>query len=407
MTDSARLFVYDDSVAGSWDPFTLTRPAGEMLFGTETLRARIERVFGIACRGHIASEALLGFEEPGAPGIEPLGSVGTDGTRLFVNSRFVPAENVGRAMPPGPALLLAGSRIVGALVPCGTPVPDGLFADAPLPEWPSHPVAGQLLETVWGLMAANVDRLRTDGLRFGATSRPAGAHKIGEGPVVVADGAEIEPGVLLDTSGGPIILDRGARVQGPARLGGPLYLGPHSVLLGGVVEGASIGPHCRIRGEVESSVILGFTNKAHDGFLGHSIVGRWVNLGAMTSNSDLKNSYGPVRLRIADRTIHTGLVKVGCFLGDHVRTGIGTLLNTGTVVGACSNLFGGRTPPRDVPPFSWGSGSDLSEYDLERFLHTARRVMDRRSVPITEGMEGLYRRAHEGAARRRESTRPR
>ena len=176
------------------------------------------------------------------------------------------------------------------------------------------------------------------------------------------------------------------------------------MLLGGVVAGAAIGPQCRVRGEVDASVILGFANKAHDGYLGRSIVGRWVNLGAMTSNSDLKNTYGVVRLRTGGRDVDTGLLKVGCFLGDHVRTGIGTLLNSGTVVGAGSSLFGGGMPARDVPPFSWCGAGGLDETRIDGFLETASRVMARRGVSMTDGVRRLYRRAvqrHRAPAKRR------
>jgi UDP-N-acetylglucosamine diphosphorylase/glucosamine-1-phosphate N-acetyltransferase len=146
---------------------------------------------------------------------------------------------------------------------------------------------------------------------------------------------------------------------------------------------------------VESSVILGYSNKAHDGFLGHAYVGRWVNLGALTTNSDLKNNYGPVRVGGPQGPVDTGLTKVGAFLGDHVKTGIGTLLNTGTVVGAGSNIFGGLMPPLFVPPFSWGRGHELTEYRLDKFLDVARRAMARRDLELDQAAETVLRRAWE------------
>jgi hypothetical protein len=142
-------------------------------------------------------------------------------------------------------------------------------------------------------------------------------------------------------------------------------------------------------------VILGYSNKAHDGFLGHAYLGRWVNLGAFTTNSDLKNNYGPVRVGGAAGPVDTGLLKVGCFLGDHVKTGIGTLLNTGSVVGAGTNLFGGEMPPTWVPPFSWGSGSRLTEFRLDKFLEVAERAMSRRDVALDDEMIHLLTRAWE------------
>jgi UDP-N-acetylglucosamine diphosphorylase/glucosamine-1-phosphate N-acetyltransferase len=205
----------------------------------------------------------------------------------------------------------------------------------------------------------------------------------------------VEPGSVFDVSSGSIRLSDGVVVRSHTRLQGPAYVGPGSTILGGSLSEVSIGPVCKVRGEVESSVILGYSNKAHDGFIGHAYLGRWVNLGAFTTNSDLKNNYGSVRVPTASGSRDTGLMKVGCFFGDHVKTGIGTLLNTGTVVGAGSNIYGGRMPPTYVPPFSWGTGEELTEFRLDKFLEVAGRAMGRRGVEISDGLEGMLRRAWE------------
>lgn len=392
-----RFFLFDDPVARAWHPFALTRPVGELLFGTETLRARCERVFGIPCEGHLAGDALRGFEEPGAPPCLAAAEPADDGHRLVLSSRFV-AEEPPAAWPKGPAVLSAGAAVVGVRVPHDTAIPPG-FATARFPEsWPRVAVGGRLLASTWELMAANRERLHKDGGRFPETALPAGAHRVGDGVISVAPDAVVEAGVVLDTTAGSVRVEAGARVRAPCRLCGPAWVGPGSTILGGELAGVSIGPGCRVRGEVESSLVLGHANKAHDGFLGHSIVGRWVNLGAMTSNSDLKNTYGPIRAQVGGKTVETGLTKAGCLLGDHVRTGIGTLLDTGTVVGAGSNLFGGRMPRKSVPPFSWGSGGGPGEYDIERFLETAAVVMRRRGETLTPGMRELYRRAFHDSA---------
>ncbi len=392
-----RLFLFDDPVARGWHPFALTRPVGELLFGTETLRARCERVFGVVCEGHLAGDALQGFEEPGAPPCLGAGEPGDDELRILLSSRFVPAEAPAE-WPAGPAVVATGATPVGVRVPDGAPLPPGLEAGSYPDAWPRVSVAGRVLASTWELMAANPDRLRADGERFPESAPPPGVHRVGDGPVSVAEGAVVEAGVVLDTTAGPVIVEGGARVQAPSRIRGPAWVGPGSMILGGELAGVSIGPGCRVRGEVAASLVLGCANKAHDGYLGHSIVGRWVNLGAMTTNSDLKNTYGPVRVQSGGGTVETGLMKAGCLLGDHVRTGIGTLLDTGTVVGAGSNLFGGRMPPKSVPPFSWGFGAGSGEYDIERFLETAAVVLGRRGMELTPGMRELYRRAFRDTA---------
>jgi UDP-N-acetylglucosamine diphosphorylase / glucose-1-phosphate thymidylyltransferase / UDP-N-acetylgalactosamine diphosphorylase / glucosamine-1-phosphate N-acetyltransferase / galactosamine-1-phosphate N-acetyltransferase len=210
---------------------------------------------------------------------------------------------------------------------------------------------------------------------------------------VLGEGVKVEPGVVLDTRGGPIRLDDGAQVRAFTRLAGPAYVGPRSSLLGGPVEAISLGPVCRIRGEFAESVALGYTNKQHDGHMGHAYLGRWVNLGAETTNSDLKNNYGTIRIWTPAGDADTGVIKLGCLLGDHAKTGIGLLLNTGTVVGAGSNLFGAAMPPKFVPPFSWGTGSELTEYRADKFLQVAERAMGRRDVVLSAGMREVLQRA--------------
>lgn len=385
-----RLFLFDDPVARGWRPFTLTRPAGELLFGTETLRARAERVWGLGCEAHLAGDALLDFDEPGAPRCVAAEAIGSKGDRIVLSSRF--AVETGRIPPGEPALLTAGGQPAGVRIPDGTPFPASL-QHGEWPDWPETGVRGTLLSSVWDLMERNGDRIRADGARFAGDALPGSVHRVGRGGVSVAEGAVIEPGTVLDTRGGPVIVRSGARVQAPCRIAGPAYIGRGSTVLGGFLENVSIGPVCKVRGEIEAAVFLGFANKAHDGFLGHAVVGRWVNLGAMTSNSDLKNTYGTVRAEVDGHPVDTGLTKAGCLFGDFVRTGIGTLLDTGATVGAGSNLFGGGLMPGEVPPFSWGGARGFVDHDIDRFLETAARAMARRGADLTARARRLYRRA--------------
>lgn len=152
--------------------------------------------------------------------------------------------------------------------------------------------------------------------------------------------------------------------------------------MGGFVRGSVVGPRSVVRGEVSSSVFVGYANKAHDGFVGHTIVGHWANLGAGTTTSNLKNTYGPVRLEVSGGRIETGRTFLGSLIGDHAKTAIGTMLPTGTVVGAGANVFGAGPIPKHVPPFAWGLGGDrVSE---EGFLRIAERVLPRREVAFTD-----------------------
>jgi UDP-N-acetylglucosamine diphosphorylase/glucosamine-1-phosphate N-acetyltransferase len=400
-----RLFLFDDRHARRWAPFTLTRPTGELLFGCLTLRERAERVFGVPCEGHLSRSALRGFDEPGAAPTVGLEEVGTRGVRIVLSSRA--ALDLGEVeVPSGPARLVVDGEPVGWVLPDGAEPPSELWLrdpdSAPAELDSALVLRGSLLGRPWDLVHRNADAIRADVAALWPDGVDApGVVRIGDGVVSLGPGAEIEPGVHLDTRGGPVRLDDGARVEGPARLIGPLFVGRGSRILGGHVGTSSIGPVCLVRGEVADSVLLGYVNKAHDGYIGHALVGRWVNLGAFTTNSDLKNNYRPVRVWTPDGERDTGLIKVGCFLGDHVKTGIGTVLNTGTVIGAGSNVYGGIMPPSVVPPFSWGSGPDLRDHNLDKFLATAVRAMERREQELTPGQRRILELAWNATAGRR------
>ncbi|MGI9629306.1 MAG: putative sugar nucleotidyl transferase [Longimicrobiales bacterium] len=390
---SIRLYLVDDVVAQSWRPFTLTRPAGEMLFGTKTLRARSESFFGANCAAHITAPHLDSFEEIDCPPTAPLDLAPNPEARLFVWSRFVPSDASCPTLPSSdPAILQANGAFVGLWLPPGATGPSALDG-TPVPGMDVVELGGSLLETVWEVMSKNGAQISLDAAGKQSTALPDGVHRLGDHSVSIGDDTQVEPGVVIDARGGPVVLGQGVHVHAFTRIAGPAFVADGAILLGGAFGEVTIGPSCRIRGEVRCSIVHSYSNKAHDGFLGHSILGQWVNLGAMTTNSNLKNNYGPVRLLMGGQGLDTGMTKVGCFLGDHVKTGIGTLLNTGTIIEAATNVFGGAMPPKYVPPFSWGAGTDLVEHDLERFLQSAEVVMSRREVELSAGTRDLLTRA--------------
>ncbi len=404
---AVRLFLFDDGRARRWAPFTLTRPAGELLYGCMTLRERAERVFGVPCQGHLSRRALVGFDEPGAAPAVTLQDVGTAGGRILLSSRAGP-DLTGVEPPDEPTRITVAGTPAGWILPDGAPLPSDLWLRDPSTASTSAPVLdlpGLMIGSPWDLITQNAERIRRDAAVLwpaaGAGAEPAGVIRLGEGALSLGEHAEIEPGVYVDTRQGPVHLAEGVHVEGPARLTGPLYVGPRSRILGGSVAVSSIGPVCVVRGEVSDSVMLGFVNKAHDGYIGHALLGRWVNLGAFTTNSDLKNNYGTVRVWTPDGDVDTGLLKVGCFVGDHAKTGIGTMLTTGTVLGAGTNVFGNVTPPRSVAPFSWGEGERLDHHRLDKFLVTAERAMARRGQSLTPGLRRVLERAwHQTAGQR-------
>ncbi|RMG34709.1 MAG: hypothetical protein D6725_13740 [Planctomycetota bacterium] len=208
--------------------------------------------------------------------------------------------------------------------------------------------------------------------------------------------AVVEPYVTIDVRSGPVWIDAGACVRSFTRLQGPCYVGRGTQLFRAEFREASAGPQCRLGGEIEASVIHGYANKYHAGFLGHAYVCPWVNLGALTTNSDLKNDYSAVRVVLPHGVVDTGMRKVGCFIGDHTKTGLGSLFNTGATVGVMAMVLpAGRLLPKHIPSFSrvWHGRLD-DGLDLGAALETARTVMARRNVVMTPADAQLLRLCH-------------
>ncbi len=226
-----------------------------------------------------------------------------------------------------------------------------------------------------------------------ASSHPELARSLpneGQG-IWLGDGVDLAPGAVLDTSLGPVLLDRGVKVMPHCYLQGPLYVGQGSLIKAGatIYGESSFGIGNRLAGEIGESTFSDFANKQHAGFIGHAVLGSWTNLGALTTCSDLKNNYGNVRVDLGFGTIDTGRRFVGLLLGDHVKTAIGTLFNTGTSVGFASNVFGGVMPPKYVGNYSWGGQSGSPIYQVEKAISTASVVLGRRGCILTEANKKL------------------
>jgi UDP-N-acetylglucosamine diphosphorylase/glucosamine-1-phosphate N-acetyltransferase len=269
--------------------------------------------------------------------------------------------------------------------------------------------AGMLFSYPWHLVDQNAAHIKAD---FDARTAKGWfpSHEqvalIGApGNVSVDRTAQIDPFVVLDSTHGPISIDAGAVIQSFTRLEGPCHVGAGAQLFRANIRGGTtIGPGCRVGGEVEASILHAHVNKYHDGFLGHSYVAPWVNLGALSTNSDLKNDYSVVRVPLAGKSIDTRLVKAGCFIGDHTKTGLGSLFNTGSSIGVmCMILPGGELLPKHVPSFTavW-HGALADAMPFERSLAAARVAMQRRGHELTAAQERLLRLVYESTQAERD-----
>ncbi|TFG64912.1 MAG: hypothetical protein E4H28_04700 [Gemmatimonadales bacterium] len=407
-----KLFLFDDRAADAWRPFSLTRPTGEVRFGSLTLRARIERWAKQPATASFTRSWLAEFTEPGAPPAVPRDHRLNGGGALLMSSRFVPHDDAPShdyMESAGPVLFVCRNQIAGVSIPEGGEIPDGEWMLDPVEPAGTQTVEvpGRMLDSVWQLVEFGPERLvqyvqRSAGDSAAAPELPTGVHRIGSGPVVFGRDVTLEPGVVLDTRRGGIVLGDRSEVRAGARIEGPFAADTDCRFLGGSYACVSAGVRSHLRGELEATTTFGFVNKAHDGFLGHAVIGRWVNLGALTTNSDLKSTYGSVTMGGPNGSADTGLLKFGCLLGDHVKTAIGTLLTTGAVVGAGASVFGDRSPEQWVAPFAWGASGSAGSYDLERFLITADRVFQRRDAEFNDRVRawltGCWQRAVDEAS---------
>lgn len=387
-----------ESPGGAWAPFTDVRPIAELRAGIWRVRERWEAAAGQDAAAIIGTHAA-GFSEGEEPPIRAPGPV--EGPAIIGAAWFAPT---GVPLEGGTARSTGSGQSVRRLThreeTVGWIVPEGERWSAPHDEGPAIEIDGVILHGTYDLLTALETLLPGDCADFLAAPSegvPPGSVVLGDPARVVCLGAVVEPGVVFDVRQGTVVLDQGSEIRSGTRLEGPTYVGSRTKVLGGVVRGSVLGPECRIRGEIVVSMFLGFANKSHYGFVGHSVVGHWVNLGAGTTTSNLKNTYGPVRLEADGERIDTGRMNVGTLFGDHAKTAIGTMLATGTIVSAGANVFGMPTPPKYIPPFAWGcTGERMTE---DGFLRVAERVMARRNVELSSSRRESLRQAIQRSAR--------
>jgi UDP-N-acetylglucosamine diphosphorylase/glucosamine-1-phosphate N-acetyltransferase len=380
-----RLYLLEPEAPGAaWAPFAGVRPLAELRAGMWRIRERWEAALD-ADTTAVFGEHVEGFSEGDEAPVRRRAPV--DGPAVVGVSWFAPSGARVDIRADARRLAHAGATV-------GWIVREGERWNGPHEDGAALEIDGLPLRGAFDLVTALERLLGADCADLQAAPRggiPEGSVVLGDPDRVVIRGAAVEPGVVFDLRQGAVVLEAGVEVRHGTRLEGPLYAGPGTRILGGFIRGSSFGPECRVHGEVAASVFLGYANKSHDGFVGHSVVGQWVNLGAGTTTSNLKNTYGPVRLDLDGARIDTGRLNLGTLFGDHAKTAIGTLLATGTVIGAGANVFGPPGPPKQVPPFAWGAAGEqrLSE---EGFLRIAERVMARRQVELsTERRESLRR----------------
>jgi UDP-N-acetylglucosamine diphosphorylase/glucosamine-1-phosphate N-acetyltransferase len=370
------VFFDDADIRLQLAPFTFTRPIADIRVGISTIREQWEHVW--EAKSYTLTQEYLQSKWP---------MTTAKGPYLFINGACLPDEELIKEIKD--ASFTEGSAIYrdGILLACISQEPGKDL----VPTLSRHLNNSLVILHPWHIFLFNDKAIRNEfkKLTAGRISQPLSSTNLLIGDhqdLFIEEGAVVE-GATLNTKSGPIYISAHAEVMEGCTLRGPLAMCEHSTTkMGTKIYGATtLGPHVKVGGEISNSVIFGYSNKGHDGFLGNSVLGEWCNLGADTNNSNLKNNYGEVKVWSykENKEVNTGLQFCGLFMGDHSKSSINTMFNTGTVVGVSSNIFGGDFPPKHVASFQWGGASGFESYQFEKAMEVAASMMKRREIELS------------------------
>lgn len=400
-----RICIFEDNLYANFLPLVHFRPVYDLRCGVMSLREKITVAIPRAemlLHVRVDLKEILAEEYPQYPVNVP-----PDEQTWFINGRLLADEHLTKIIKRhhgGNKVFVSNGQLALAFIKEADVLKfwnefaESLFPADILQKYPNESYPGVLMQYPWELVHHTAGEIEKDAKRLRKKKAIAGkvypgANIINRKNVLIGKGSVVKPGAVLDAEKGPIIIGNNVTIMPNAVIEGPAYIGDHSIIKIGakVYHGTSIGMHCKVGGEVEASIIQSYSNKQHDGFLGHSYLGSWVNIGADTNTSDLKNTYGNVNVHVNGSLVNTGLQFVGLTMGDHSKTGINVMFDTGSVIGVSCNIYGAGLPPKYLPSFCWGEKNGFSVYDLEKSIATARRVMARRDVQMTSAYEILMR----------------
>ncbi len=364
--------LFDGDVRQSLLPFTYTKPVADLRFGILTIREKWEKHLGLTTT--TVTEEYLEEKYPMVELEE----------NILINSSFCPTENLVEKVKnlTENEAIFKGEDVIAFFT---TDSQDEVNFD----DYTQIEFDEELLQikNTWDIFSLNDKAIQEDFdlITEGRTSEPIpdGTRYLNKENIFIEEGAEITF-ATLNASTGPIYIGKDAVVMENVGVRGPFAMCNNAVLkLGTKVFGATtLGPYCKVGGEISNSVLMGYSSKGHDGYLGNSVLGEWCNLGADTNNSNLKNNYAEVKLWDYEtgRFAKTGLQFCGLMMGDHSKCGINTMFNTGTVVGVFANIYGSGFPRNFIPSFSWGGASGFTEYKTNKVFEVAEVVMKRKKI---------------------------
>jgi UDP-N-acetylglucosamine diphosphorylase/glucosamine-1-phosphate N-acetyltransferase len=366
----------DQTIKNNLLPLSFTRPIAEIRFGIRTMREKWE--FALKSKTSTLTDEYLELKFPIIKGDE----------NTLINSSICPSKDLLNEIKnlKSEQILVKGDKVIAlrtSLV--------NLEADTEIENSIETKSDFFALNSVTDLFTYLDDAIKFDfeEITKGRKSQPISSSNqiAGKENIFIEEGAIVEMAMINATTG-PIYIGKDAEVMEGAMLRGPVALGEHSAIkMGAKIYGASsFGPHVKVGGEVNNSLIFGYSNKAHDGFMGQTVIGEWCNIGADTNISNLKNTYETVKLwnYTAESFVNTGLQFCGLIMGDHSKTGINTMINTGSVIGVFANVFGSGYPRNFVSSFNWGGPAGFKKYNFGKALKVAAIVYERRGMEFTQ-----------------------
>lgn len=406
-----QLCIFEDKNFSQLEPLIYYRPVYDLVCGMRTLRSKIIDAYAgteysLHCRTYLED-----FVKDKNHGLEVNQVTGNE--CLFINGRILAPAGLAEIIPLNGENkvyrfndLLIAARISGKSIEKVKKKLNDLLSISDFNNLPVETVEIPIVEHTWDLIYNNANELKNDynflmnaGISKNNLNRKnfEGVHLIEKDNVYIGEGSTLKPGVVLDASNGPVYIGKNVNILPNAVIEGPVYIGDNSKIksCATIYENVSIGSTCKIGGEVEDSVFLPLSNKQHSGFIGHAYIGSWVNIGADTNCSDLKNNYGNIKAFVNGKEVNTNQQFLGLMMGDHSKTAINTMFNSGTTVGFSCNIFGTGFPEKYIPSFSWGGNDSINTYDVEKSINTAKKVLFRRNKEMSPSIENLFRKIFE------------
>lgn len=368
--------LFDGTVRNSLLPFTYTRPVAELRIGILTIREKWEKFLG-----YTTTTLTEEYLEDKYPMVEME-------QNIMISASYLPNQELTTIIKnlTEKQAVFRNEEVIAFYTTMAQEEVD--FEEYEIIEFDSELLQ---VKNTWDLFSLNDEALRNDFelITAGRKSQPIpdSVQCVNRDQIFIEEGADVSFSVL-NAATGPIYIGKGALVMEGCLVRGPFAMEEKSVLkMGAKIYGATtLGPRCTVGGEVNNSVLFGYSNKGHEGFLGNSVLGEWCNIGADSNTSNLKNNYAQVRLWSyeTENFAKTGLQFCGLMMGDHSKCGIDTMFNTGTVIGVSANIYGSNFPRNFIPSFSWGGASGFSEYKLNKAFETAEVMMSRRDKVLDE-----------------------